>query len=173
MFEIPKWAEGNYTVDPVSGCWNWTANFLSRGGYLVIKRNGKRGLVHRMMLEHKLQKKLGRLEFACHTCDNRQCVNPDHLWEGTPKENIQDALKKGRMCRGENHWRKKNRFFPGRAVGEACGRAKLKNHQVVEMRRLKSIGMKNSEIASMFGMSKMATYRVVTGKSWKHLEPPQ
>ena len=48
---------------------------------------------------------------VCHTCDNRKCINVDHLWLGTRSENILDAVKKGRMPQTEaNHHKRKGRL---------------------------------------------------------------
>lgn len=80
-----------------NGCWIWKGEKTSNGyGYLLL--NGKRIGAHRfsyMWHQGKIQKGL----FVCHKCDVPSCVNPDHLWLGTQKENIQDAAKKNRMKR--------------------------------------------------------------------------
>jgi hypothetical protein len=51
--------------------------------------------VHRLVLEHSLGRQLRPEYFACHTCDVRKCINPNHLWEGFRLENSQDRFKKG------------------------------------------------------------------------------
>jgi len=66
----------------------------------------KRG--HRIILEQKLGRKI-KLRFqACHSCDTPACVNPNHIYEGTQKDNIQESVAKGRWnpIRGEQHYSK-------------------------------------------------------------------
>lgn len=81
---------------PESGCWLWEGA-VDRYGYGKIRDNCHRVQAHRVSwILHN-----GPIpEGLCvlHKCDVPGCVNPDHLFLGTNKDNTQDALKKGRLC---------------------------------------------------------------------------
>ncbi|MEG4496424.1 HNH endonuclease signature motif containing protein [Microcoleus sp. F10-C6] len=64
---------------------------------LRINGEWKNLTVHRLVLEHSLGQQLGPEYFACHTCDVRNCINSNHLWEGYRLKNYQDTSKKGRI----------------------------------------------------------------------------
>lgn len=97
----------SYIVD--GGCLNFDGS-LTGGGYGYLPRYGIHGLyytryAHRMVLSLVLGRKLnGRLECALHRCDNRQCVNPDHIFLGSYSDNALDREQKGRghNLKGEN-----------------------------------------------------------------------
>lgn len=79
-------------VQKTATCWNWTA--AQRNGYGVIKINKKLISTHRLSYEiHKGSIPDGLL--ICHSCDNRLCVNPEHLFLGSYSDNTIDAVNKG------------------------------------------------------------------------------
>ena len=64
---------------------------------LRVNGEWKTFTVHRLVLEHSLGRPIRPEYFACHTCEVRNCINPNHLWEGSRRENYQYRFKKGRI----------------------------------------------------------------------------
>lgn len=119
-----------------NGCWVWTKG-TGHFDYGMFWVGGKTIGAHRYSyILHKEPIPEGM--FVCHTCDNPRCVNPDHLFLGTPKDNMGDKLAKGRG----NHPR-----------GEAHPLAKLSDADVDEARRLAET-MTKTAIAKRFGVSR-------------------
>lgn len=75
------------------GCWLWTGQ-KNAGGYGVL-RSGE--LAHRESWKQNHNEALVAYEFVCHRCDVRACVNPAHLYLGSPKMNAADAKRRGRL----------------------------------------------------------------------------
>ena len=115
------------------------------GNGYAIKNNR---LLHREALAQKLGRPVQKGMDACHTCDVRDCVNPNHLYEGTRKQNMADCTARGRhnKPRGEAHW---------------C--AKVTADQVREMRRLWADGWKQSDLGARYGINPATVSRIVRG----------
>src|SRR5690606_13104687 len=84
---------------PFSGCWLWMGGCIS-SGYGAVNINGKQILVHKLALSFSNKNALLSEVDVCHKCDVPSCCNPDHLFIGTRSDNMQDAAKKGRTCKG-------------------------------------------------------------------------
>lgn len=129
-------------------------------GYPPLKTiNGKRIRVSRLVLEHKLGRSIKPGCFACHSCDNPLCINPEHLWEGTAADNLKDAISKGRFS--TYTWFKKGYCPPNRKLTFADASA---------IRELSSKGFKATELARDFGVSKSVVYRIIKGECYAQKE---
>lgn len=136
-------------VDKTDGCWNWTASKFNNSGYGLIKIAGKRRSAHRVSFE-LFHGAIPSGMLICHRCDNRACVNPDHLFLGTHRDNMDDMVAKDRQPRG-----KKN------------GRARLDEETVVAARYAQlTSGASVATIARSLGVSKSTAHRALTGENW-------
>jgi hypothetical protein len=84
-------------------CWEWIGS-TDIENYGIVKWNKKRFRAHRISYE-LFKGEIPKGLCVCHSCDNPKCVNPNHLWVGTIKENNTDRTQKGRNAdrKGEKH----------------------------------------------------------------------
>jgi len=136
-------------VDKSSGCWLWTAGKLGKGYGQFL---GNSGVISAHRFSYELHYgKIPKGMYICHHCDNPLCVKPDHLFLGTPRDNVMDCIKKGRFNSpyGESHWW-----------------AKLSNEQVTEIKeRAKNGGIALRRMAPEYGVSDQCIYEIVNNRT--------
>lgn len=135
-------------------CWPWQGTTMANG-YGQFIYHGKHYYAHRVSYELFHGEAPGK-GFVCHTCDNKLCVNPAHLYLGTPATNLADALERGR--------------FP---IGEDAGQAKLSEEQVKDVFTLWNNGKTQEEIADLYGVSGTTIHAIIAGRNWKHVPRPR
>lgn len=146
-------------------CWEWQCSKAK--GYGKFKVDKRSLGAHRISYELTYGEIGSPALYVCHSCDNPSCVNPAHLWLGTNKDNIIDALEKGRLPLGDKHY---SHTRPERVIkgdqhyrwGKPFGYAKLTDDDNRLIRQLISTGQcTRRELAIKFNVSKATIGRVI------------
>jgi len=134
------------------GCWLWVGGRTLRGyGIFGVATQF-------VMLAHRAAWELSRSflrpgEQVHHSCDEPRCVNPDHLWTGSQKDNLADMKSKGRGLAGEKH-----------------PNSKLTDAKIRQIRLLLSTGWKQWAVANRFRVSRVTVSRIGSRHLWGHVQ---
>jgi hypothetical protein len=143
---IPLVNKDRYFIDPITNCFTWLDNSPDRLAP-ALWHYGKRMYISRMLWEHHY----GSIPpgyYICHKCDNRKCVNVDHFFLGTPKDNVHDAIAKGRQ----------------NSRGSSNPSSKLTEEQVNEIRSSTARGI---DLAKRYNVSEATISKIKHGRNWK------
>ncbi len=140
-----------------SGCWEWLGPRHPKG-YGLVSSQGKTLRCHRVALEAKLGKPLGKL-WALHRCDNPPCCNPAHLFPGTQPDNWADGVRKGRVTIATKG-AKPHHF------GERSSQAKVTAQQVREIRARFAAGESKTALAKAYGVTLSPINKIILRKTW-------
>jgi hypothetical protein len=125
-----------------AGCWLWTGT-KDKDGYGLFSYSKKMHRAHVKALEFDGRPVPAGM-YGCHHCDNPSCVNPGHLYPGTPSQNARDAVDRGRAHR----------------------KTKLSAEQV---RAIRSAEGTHEAIAKCFGVSRANVSLIREGKTWRNV----
>lgn len=139
-------------VHKEEACWLWTG-YVNTSGYGSLTVKGTPVGAHRLsFMLFKGEVPDGKV--VCHTCDVRTCVNPEHLWLGSNRENLDDMLAKGRQSR---------------VPGEQNGMSKLTEDQVRAIRQEHIDGATKASLCRKYEVSSSTMDRLIKRQSWAHI----
>lgn len=143
---------GNVDQSAPDGCWQWKG-IENSNGYGRFSYKDSHRLAHRFSYELFFGPVPNGMN-VCHRCDNRKCVNPEHLWLGSQSQNLSDAVSKGRMHRPDTK-------------GPRNGNTSLTWEKVDTIRSMHTGGVPKFRIAALFGVSQSTICNITNNQTWK------
>lgn len=162
----PKRAFHECYSEAPSGCWLWNRATTGRGYGSYARQPA-----HRFSWEKHAEEPIPEGIFVCHKCDVKNCVNPRHLFLGTPKDNMQDMIRKGRRVMGDPTKRQRGEDWKSSHAGlnpkgEAHAMAKLSEGIVLSIRANTD---STSAVARKYGISRKTVDQIRLRQTWRHL----
>ena len=154
MISLKTRLEAGSVRNEETGCIEWQ-KARNYSGYGTLWFNGRAGGAHRaawLVANGGIPSGMQVL----HRCDNRLCINPDHLFLGTNADNVADKVAKGRQYRPY-------------AKGQANGHSKLTDAEAALIREMANKGVANRPLAEKFGVSTMTISMIRNNKTWTHV----
>lgn len=145
----------SYVSEDMDGCWLWQGE-ITKDGYGRFHYDSRKQRAHRFSYELFMGKIPNGL-YVLHRCDNRKCVNPEHLFVGTQKENMRDCVEKGRF---------KTEF----SRGSRNGASRLTEDDVANIKHRISKGEWQRRLADEFGVGKTTIWDIAHERSWAHIK---
>jgi len=147
---------GRFCPTTSTECWEWlAAKDMAGYGYFGI---GKRSWRSNRASYFLFKDDFDVAALVCHICDWPSCVNPEHLFLGTPKDNMQDKVRKGRA--------------KGQPAGSEHSLATLTDELILQIFELNQDGFTNTEIATKVKTDPSTISLILSGKRWAHIETP-
>lgn len=157
--------EARYIPEPMSGCWLWTG-YADPHGYGQLRKDGRLIAATHISLEFFGRPRPDALHFACHHCDTPPCVNPAHLFWGTHRDNVADAMRKGRMNLTGLALGRRANTPEAQIKGERHPFSKLTEDQV---RAIRSDARGCQRLAREYGVTPTTIKAIRKRKMWKHV----
>jgi predicted DNA-binding protein (UPF0251 family) len=150
-------------IKDVNNCWEWQAATASGYGTMRDEHMMMDG-AHRISWRLFNNKWIPANYVVMHSCDNKLCINPNHLSIGSQKDNVIDMFKKNRQVSPEYLSK-----ILSKETGEKNRNAKLNKEIVLEIRKLYSENISQREIARRLNVHYANVWAIVHNKSWSHI----
>lgn len=135
-----------------NGCFNCTSHTIANKSYPFTSIGGKYETIARYIY-HQCFGEIPEKYVVRHKCDNRSCINPEHLEIGTVQDNQNDMVKRNRQ------------FCP---KGELHGNSKVTRNEVIELRKLKG-QMSSDKAGKIFGIAGRTVRDIWNRKCWQEV----